>query len=335
MSRRRGMRDVAYTSEAPTCGCGVVTRDDAYVCPDCLTQLAADLHDLLPTAERRSVSVVRPAGLCEWPRRMDEAPGLWGSLGDVIAGQRGIDYRTLGGATGGGQATGLVLNEFATRAGDRLRAVLRALVVECMAGHVTHTAPTGWAPTASTEVPAMAEWLLWRVDGLAWHPDTAGYPHQIRAAVARVEMAVLGPEKVQLLGPCTGPLDCDGVMGAESGAMFASCSTCNHTTYAQPLRDALIADMGWWWVTAADAGHLSTFLGLTATRQTVKNRIYQWHHRGALNAVADRPLVEHEPEPTGPRFLFSDIYVRLLTQEQRALVRPTTDHRQDAESVMR
>src|SRR4051812_4897438 len=114
------------------CGCGTPTKDAAFVCDRCIDTMAADLRELLPTTDD---------------------PGLWVTLESVIAGERGIDYRTLGGGSGGSVATGIVLDENAVQRARKLRQVLTRLVMDCVARGVSHTGPPTAAAAPDPDVP--------------------------------------------------------------------------------------------------------------------------------------------------------------------------------------
>lgn len=262
MSRRRRNpatgRTGTRTRVARICQCGHPTRDGAYVCDCCLDGLASDLRELLPAGE---------------------APGLWADLGSVIAGERGVDYRALGGGSGGSEETGIVLDEVASRRAANLRRVLRRLVVGCMANHVDHTAPAEWAPRAASEVPAMVEWLLWRIDAMAWHPEFATAPHHVQRAVDAARWSVMPAPFRQWLGACR-IRGCDGAMFARRDDTFATCDRCDAYVEAAPLRDRLIGELEDRLCTAAQIAEL--YDPEPTERERIRKRINQWAHRGRL-----------------------------------------------------
>lgn len=347
MSRRASSRATTRTSrrgkpETSSCLCGNPTRDGLFVCDGCLDRLAKDLRSLLPAAGDRPEMlrkvhyriVRRPivgdvwcpwpmmledVGImwCPWPRPREDEPGLWASLQSAIAGERGIDYRALGGGTGGSGATGLTLNEAGVHAATRLRKALRQLVITCMAAHVDHTAPADWAPRAAAEVPAMAEWLSWRVSGLATHPEVARHPKTIHDAIEAARRIVMPAPRHQQLGDCL--VDgCDGHMTAEVEDDFATCDKCGSWVETQPLRDWLIDELEHRLVTAAEAANLSTYLALRFDREAVRKRVNLWAHRGRLidpRVIEWTPGLCPWPAPAELRFRFGDVYDLLLLHE--------------------
>jgi hypothetical protein len=340
MSRRRtpdrDARTGTHARATVFCKCGTPTRDGAFICDVCLDELAVGLHELLPSAGDRPdpVSAVRftvleqPIGatdladlVVEWcplPRPTVTDPGLWASLHSVIAGERGIDYRALGGGSGGAVETGLVLDETAVQRASHLRKALRQLVIACMSARVEHTAPDGWAPRAAAEVPAMVEWLAWRVTGLAWNPVTAMAAHALIAGINDARTSVdIAPAR-QNLGPCVVE-DCDGHYRPMRDETFATCSKCGCWVEAQLLRDWLIGELEESLVTAAEAAKLSTYLGLRAGRDRVRNLVKDWSHRRRLidpRVIDWTPGLCPWPAPTALRFRFGTVYDLLLDYEE-------------------
>lgn len=322
--------------------CDTPTRDAAFVCDHCLDQLAEDLRSLRPSdgdrfelwrvarfAEiEKHVVGVAPVTVewCPWPRPREIEPGLWESLQSVIAGERGIDYRTLGGGGASGSekgavATGIQLDEIATKRAAALRTVLRRLVVACMRLGVDHNAPAGWQPSAAGEVPAMAEWLSWRVAAIAFREDLAKFPDEIRRAVEQARWSVMPSRTKQDLGDCL-VTDCTGRMLADRDADFSECDNCGSWVEAQLLRDALIRELEDRLVTAAEAARLSTYLGLRVDRDRARTLVNEWarRRRGLLldpRVIDWTPGVCPWPPPTELRFRFGTVYDLLVQNEDQ------------------
>jgi hypothetical protein len=311
MSRRRGLRDDLLTDA--TCECGRPTRDEAWVCEDCLNVLAESLRSLLPGRDTRRGRVAQFQAWCPFPAVVvaEETPGLWETLLSVVAGESGVDYRKVGGSSGGAKSTGLDLNERAARTARALEVSLRQLVVECMAARVAHTAParpvpaTGTARSRVRMVTDMAAWLLWRIDGMAWHPEVAPLVHAVNKAVEDAVWVVDRPPTRQQLGGC--PVDgCHGTLSATPGATWARCSErdCGHRTEAQPLRDAVLVRLGSSLVTAAEFADLAVYLrdyaDWTRARDTIRKRVNQW--------AARHRVVPATGDGETARFRFNELY---------------------------
>lgn len=312
MSRRHNRSTRQGTEQVCTWACGRPTRDNALVCDTCLDGLAVGLRDLQATSggrpdplrRHRSTSTdivlrsttsgaVLSAGSqvvewCEWPRRAEVVPGLWDELRATLTGERGIDYGALGGSGGSGERgvveTGLVLHEAASEIAGLLTEWLRHLILLCRQYRLDHVAPAEWQPRSTRLVPAMAEWLSWRVDSFAWHPEAAEAADQISRLIEQARWVVDRPATRQQLGPC--PVEgCDGQVSAVQGAAWAMCyRDRSHSVEAQPLRDRLLDELGDRLCTAAEIARLSTYLGLRADRDRVRESVNLWAHRERISA---------------------------------------------------
>lgn len=308
MSRRRNTTRET-TSGCAWRGCDQPTRDGAYVCDGCLDELADALRELLPAAGDRvdpNPTRLTSTGVawCPWPRPAELVPGLWDDLISAVAGEQGVDYRTLSiGAPS--DATGIALAERAAEIAKALTQALRALVIVCRDARVEHTAPAGQRLKGRGLVPDMVEWLLWRVDGIALHPEAAARAQDVRDAVDDARWVIDRPSARQQLGDCIFP-DCDGWLSAAPGARFARCNREDHSFEAQPIRDRMLSKLDDRLCTAAEIARLSTYLGLRADRTQVANRIRQWAHRGV---IAPHAKAAQDGEP---RYRFADVYPLLL-----------------------
>lgn len=353
MSRRRGLRADQGSLEV-LCACGTPTRDAAAICEACLDDLSAALRSLLPSstgrldplAPRPVLVAVTPAGErevvgCAWPRVLGtvERPGLWAELTATVVGEQGVDYRTVGGGPSGGSVeTGLRLHEAAVTAADELARVLRALVVLCRHHRVTSAAPDDWRPRSAQMVPAMAEWLQWRLDGLAFVPEAAGYPALVRAAVGAATRLVDRPGTRQQLGLCTA-LDCMRPADPETGAAAvwgpgrltahpdsttAVCEVCGARYDADELRNLALWDLSDQPLTATEIAHTWTYLRDTATsHRRVAARVRQWAARDRITPVR---WVCAEGETYTARYHLPDV-VELLAADPAT--NPTADHTAD------
>lgn len=264
-TRRIGthVRTVAY------CRCGRPTRDQAFVCDDCLDGLAQDLRALVPT---------------------DRDPGLWHDLWSVIAGERGIDYRALGGAKGGSVAlddaaepvgaveTGIELNEAATRRAAQIETLIEGMVRECRRLKVSDSAPRGWRPR-TRDVPGAAQWLSWRVTAMANHRTLARFPGDLAKAVDAARTTVMPLPGRQWLGACQVP-GCNGNLYARRDETYAFCNGCGAAFLAKEMRDWLVGALEDQLCTATEIAEAYT--PEPAEQRRVVNRVTQWAHRDQL-----------------------------------------------------
>lgn len=294
MSRRRSAPDARRGRTKTTfCRCGHPTRDGAYICEDCLDAFAADLRELLPSV--RFVSTTRRAFgdvdgqlvPVEWVERIPVVsdPGLWATLRSVIVGERGIDYRALGGSSGSDSSekglieTGIELDEKAVQRAADLTKVLQRLTVAANRAKLDHTAPDGWRPRHHDPVPAMAEWLSWRVTAMAFHPDFASAPQDLQRAVDHARWTVMPQPRRQWLGDCL--VDgCDGALRARRDETYAICTRCGAHFEAKVLRGWLVSALEDELCTAAEIATL--YSPDPIERRRVRKRINQWASRGRL-----------------------------------------------------
>src|SRR4051812_39492595 len=121
-----------------TCRCGKPTRDDAYVCDTCTEELSRALGDI---------------------------PWIDDELETTITKRKGIDYRRVGGGTGGKREQPSPPEWTASNARGHLKAVLVAWVLYCSEERTRNSSPHQEIPDDT--LPAISRWLMWRVDGLA------------------------------------------------------------------------------------------------------------------------------------------------------------------------
>lgn len=235
-------------------------------------------------------------------------PGITLALNESRAGVAGIDYRTLGGTTGGSKTLPLVINQRAIEARDRLRTALWAAVGACLHARLDHTSPRDDVPHRG-DLPAMAEWLSWRIDAMPGHPLTEHVPGSIALAVEYALHVLERPATRQRLGVC----GCGGHVSAIRGAKVARCDTCDTEYDAPTLRAQRLTELDDQLCTAAEIAELTTYLSQTITsgRDVVRRRINVWATRGTLVA-ASVDVTTHEP-----RYRFGEVYALLLRYEAR------------------
>jgi hypothetical protein len=153
---------------------------------------------------------------------------------------------------------------------------------------------------------AMSRYLLWRVDGLALLDIGPEAVDEITAAVAACHRLIDRPADRQYLGQCK---FCEsGRLYARSGSTWARCESCDTGIDAQELRDGLLAELDDRLCTAADIAKLSTYLGLKANREQVRNRINQWHKRKRISA---EPAFSDDPV-----FRFGIVWRLLMSENE-------------------
>jgi hypothetical protein len=264
------------------CKCGRPTRDHAYVCEDCGDALARALGDVPWLAEQLDISVT---------------------------GQKGVDYRRVGGGKGGKKPSErpspVAWGPSEARA--HLRALLVSWVLFCEAEDVRHQSATSAMP--ADDLPALSRWMLNRVDGLMLYDIGSEAVDEITDAVAKCHRLVDRPAERQYLGTCdVDPNACvTGRLYSRPGSKWARCDNCGTTVDADVIRARLLTELDDRLCTAAEIARLSTYLGLKANRDAVRKRINQWHARGLL--------VEHAGLTDEVTFRFGTVYAKLAADE--------------------
>jgi hypothetical protein len=234
------------------CRCGKPAHD-AFVCEQCTDDLARALGDV---------------------------PWLSEELDVTIAHQQGIDYRRLGGATGGQKPSERPspVTWSAADARTHLKALLVSWALFCADERVRNSSPHIGLP--EDNLPALSRWLMWRVNGLALLEIGAEAVDELTSAVAHCHRLIDRPADRQYLGTCD--LCVDGRLYARAHSTWARCDSCDASVDADTVRKRLLVELDDRLCTAAEIAHLSTYLGLKAGRDQVRKRINQWHTRGQL-----------------------------------------------------
>jgi hypothetical protein len=258
---------------AGNCGCGQPTRDHAYGCDHCAGELE---------------------------RLFAEAPWIAEQLDDTITKQRGAA------AANGTTPESLPWNDKAARILADLRKHLARTVKVCQDRHIRHQSPYALAPNTDS-IPSMSAWLLWRVDGLTFS-DT--FTEILKTGLKVEKQALLaidrGPD-LMYLGLCDARDEdglCGGAIYARAGEDTGKCRACRAEYDVNARRGGLERALDDRLCTASEIAHLATYLGLSATRDRVRNLVNQWHRRKIITGH-----VTHEhPEP---RFRYGDVAPRL------------------------
>lgn len=252
--------DVAAGHTAPgACACGR-PAPDAYLCPDCLTTIANELA---------------------------RVPDVVTDLNGIRFGQRGVDYTTRATSTGGTKERPLPIAVHAVNARDHLRRTLHHLVITCIQLDVTNASPYPGIPHRG-DLPAMARWLAWRVDGMATWPHFADAADVIRSAVGRAAHVAMPYLARRFLCPCPNADShaCDGIVLTTPGDNEGRCDTCGEPVYAAAARQALYDEVRDMTMTASEIATIATYTvpagGTVENRERIHARIRQWAHRGRL-----------------------------------------------------
>lgn len=264
----RDIPNLRLRNHAEGCGCGQPTRDHAYACDDCASELTRFLAD---------------------------APWLAEQLDITITGQRGKRPGQSGRAS-----DGLPWNTKASNVLRALHAHLITTVNLCEAEHIRHQSPYTGLPANTPET--LSRWLLWRVDGLMF---TKNFTDTLRYALAveKKALAVIDRQPDRMfLGMCElARLKlCDGAVYVKAGDTIGKCRTCGMKYDAEDRRAALEAALDDQLCTAAEIAKLATYLGIQAPRDTVRKSVNRWHNR--------KQLTPKLIDPDGsPRFRYGDV----------------------------
>jgi hypothetical protein len=259
------------------CRCGKPAHD-AFVCDGCSDELAKALGDV---------------------------PWLSEELEVTVSHQKGIDYRMVGGGSGGKKPSERPspVTWSAADARAHLKALLVSWTLFCADENVRNSSPHIGLP--DDNLAALSRWLMWRVNGLGLLEIGAEAVDEITSAVAHCHRLIDRPADRQYLGACD---VCDeGRLYARANAAWARCDSCDASVDAEQTRTRLLASLDDRLCTAAEIAHLSTYLGLKAGRDQVRKRINQWHTRGQ---IAEAHAFSDEPT-----FRFGTVYEKLVGAE--------------------
>jgi hypothetical protein len=193
------------------CNCGRPTRDDAYVCEDCLSEAF---------------------------RALGEIPALDDELEITITGQRALP-------TEGGPASAEARMPWNQRAGEARRHLRHTLVTwvrHCIEDDVRSSDPsTGWPDDT---IAAMSRWLMWRVDGLGLNDLGPDAVDEITNAVANCWRVVDRPAERTYHGPCV----CGRDLYAKPRATTVTCPACEveHDIAALEVRNRGLIESRLW-----------------------------------------------------------------------------------------
>lgn len=242
------------------CPCGRPTRDGAYVCEDCLDGLSKALGN-----------------------------GAWldDELTTTISKQRAA---TTDGEGGVSAEKALPYNVDVSEVRDNLRNTLVGWVRVCHEEAVRSSDPRGGLPADT--ITAMTRWLLWRVDGLAYHQAGHEACDEIAYAVSQATKAIDRPAERQYVGPCA----CGRDLYRKPGKPTVTCRRCETTYNAEALTDSLRDQVMGRLVTAREGATLLSRFDLSTKQATID----KWRERALV--------VERGHDAKGKRlYLFDEL----------------------------
>lgn len=264
-----------------TCRCGKPTRDEAYVCEDCLTALARVLGDVPWVDEQLEISITRQKA------------------------------SVLGGGSRG-TGTPLPWHEKASDAKRSLHSLLATWVQFCVEEHVRDRGATLDWPADNLQ--SMSRWLLWRVDGLAFHDLGNEAVDEITDSVAQAERIIFWRKRDRVyLGTCDHKPDgedCAGEVYAGEGQQFGHCETCDRGYSVDQRRQDLNDQLDDRLFTAAEIARLCTYLGLEQPRERVRKQVNSWHKRERITSPSHNAAGD-------PVFRYGEIKTLLFAQYRR------------------
>ena len=260
-----------------TCRCGKPARDSAYFCDDCAHSLSVALGEIPWLDEELDITVTR---------------------------QKGVDYRTKGGTRASERPSPVVWS--ASEARGHLRGVLVSWVRFCADEQVRNSSPHQGVPEDS--LPAISRWLLWRVDGLSLLDIGPEAVDEITSAVAHCHRLIDRPSERQYLGQCQ---ECDeeGRLYCRPGGAMARCNVCGSVVNAEEVRTRMLTELDDRLCTAGEIAHLSTYLGLKASRDQVRKHVEYLARKGRIARQASFS--------TQATYRFGEVYQHLIGHDYR------------------
>lgn len=238
--------------------CDRPTKDDAYVCDDCLDKFARTLGDVT------------------W---LDD------ELETTIAKQRAA------GGTDGGKSAGcsckddddrcqhalVPFHAKAVELRDALRHELALLVRFCSEEGVRASDPSGVLP--ENTIVAMSGWLLWRVDGLAFNDMAEQFIVDVTKAVRECRRVIDLPPERSYAGSCP---ECSRDLYHRPAATEVKCSGCGQKWDVGEvnawMQERIREHMEDRLVTAREGATLLSRFGLETGQRTID----KWHERGKV-----------------------------------------------------
>lgn len=175
-----------------------------------------------------------------------------------------------------------------------------------------------WEEPEGSVIEAAA-WLAHRVSAVRLHAAGGDMVDNLLDLAEKATKAVDKPAQRQYLGNCEDEarLDadremiCTGAIYQQPGEAFAECDRCRASYLADAIRERLLKNLDDRLCTAAEIARLSTFLGLNANREQVRNKVNVWAKRNRIERAGS---VTDEDKASAPSYRFGIVW-RLLVQE--------------------
>lgn len=239
---------MSHMAVEPTgCRCGKPTRDHAYVCEDCLTQLSQALAEI---------------------------PWLLDELENTRTRTRGIDYRALGGAKS--SEPPLPIHPKAAEHVAELHNILVAWVKFCAEDGITHQSTTVALPRDNSM--SMSRWLMWRVDGLGFVELGSDCVNEIVGNVRAGKRIIDRPAESWFAGPCD---QCEEDLYAKAQTGAVQCRNCEKTYDIAERREWLLAEAEDRLANATEIARAVSWLG---SLPLTPDRVWKWAERGRIVA---------------------------------------------------
>lgn len=167
-----------------------------------------------------------------------------------------------------------------------------------------------------------ARWLAHRVSAVRLHVAGGEMIDNLLDLAESATLVVDKPAQRQYLGNCEdevkpeseGPV-CTGAIYQQPGEAFAECDRCRSVYMADTIRERLLKSLDDRLCTAAEIARLSTFLGLKANREQVRNKVNVWAKRGRITRFGSLDDDDTDTvDEIAPTYKFGIVW-RLLMQE--------------------
>lgn len=238
--------------------CDRPTRDDAFVCDDCLDDFA---------------------------KVLGEVPWLGDELETTIAKQRAATSSDGGRAATCScdddddkcQHSLLPYHLKASELSDGLRQQMGLLARHCIEDGVRSSDPSDDLP--ANDLVALSRWLLWRVDGLAFNDMAAEFIADVTKAVRQCRRVIDLPPERAYAGPCP---ECKRDLYHRPNDAEAKCHGCGQRWDVAEvndwMQDRIREHMTDRLVTAREGATLLSRFGLETGQRTID----KWHERGKV-----------------------------------------------------
>lgn len=240
------------------CRCGRPTKDDAYVCEECLDKLARALGDVPWVEEELETTISKQRAM--------------------VAGEGAASAKCSCKDDDDKCQHALVpYHVKAAEKRDALRHELVQLVRFCSEEGIRSSDPSDTLP--ANTMRALSRWLMWRVDGLAFNDMAEEFVGSLVAAVSACQRIIDLPPERSYAGPCP---ECKSDLYHRPNAADVKCPGCGQVyevaKIATWMRARIEEHMADRLVTAHEGATLLSRFGLETGQRTID----KWHERGLI-----------------------------------------------------